>query len=560
MSRIGFASWCCLLLVTITLPIAGCGPQRASGPATSKAKAEAEAAAQKEAVTEVEDQLRSAIYQLQPENLNIDSRLDDAVSVLNNWWAAVQAAKLLPTEVQPPAIPEDRLPAELLTSLQRETFSADDGRYIRDCFLARRISEHIAPDAQGDVERATAVFDWVCRNVALRLADEPKLPLTFYETMVTGRGRPEDRAATAAAILKQLRIDSVILRPQADKGPDAPWLFGVLLDREVYLFDPALGLPIPQGDADRQRMFRTPASLKQLREHPEWLKALSPRADQPYPWSAAELANVRIDVITNPRGWTPRIWSLEQLLPGEALCALYDAPVTTEQWPGVFDRAAEGVTGITADKVGVWNDPLVQAARLQTPDAALQRALQAAFVPFIAPIEFKVDEETGQLRRTETMGLLRFRTDELFGRRSQAIAEFMTIRQLSVSTPPEPALGPVYQRAADDAFYWSCVCKAELGEFESAVKSLEDYLKRYRRGGNWVSAARSLLGDCYYENDQAEQALQVWRSRESDDPYAARHAVLARLWSSASKEMPQPAAEPENADGPADAAAATNAK
>ncbi|HET6426067.1 MAG TPA: hypothetical protein VFG20_20420 [Planctomycetaceae bacterium] len=85
-------------IISVTLVATGCrkakvAPSPAGGtaaPTTNKVAAE------------VEDQLKSGLYQLQPENLGIDSRVEDAVSVLNNWWSAVKSANLEPTGLTPP--------------------------------------------------------------------------------------------------------------------------------------------------------------------------------------------------------------------------------------------------------------------------------------------------------------------------------------------------------------------------------------------------------------------------------------------------------------------------
>jgi hypothetical protein len=96
-------------------------------------------------------------------------------------------------------------------------------------------------------------------------------------------------------------------------------------------------------------------------------------------------------------------------------------------------------------------------------------------------------------------------------------------------------LAPVYQQAADDAHYFSCVCKAEGNDLEGAAKSLADYVKKSRRSGRWGAAARSLLADCQAAQGNMTAAVQTLRVQESDDPYRARHAVLLNRWSTPSK-------------------------
>lgn len=482
-------------------------------------------------VQEIEDQLRSALYQLQPENLNIDSNVDDAISVLNNWWVAAETAKLLPTGLAAAELPESRLSPEALARLKRNVFDADDGRYIRGCYLAKRISDHLSVDTQTDAERVLKVFQWVCRNVTLRGGDDYDYPVTQYDAVVIGRATPRDRASVMAGILKQMRIDSVVLTPKTAQDEKAPWLFGAFVQDDYLLFDMRLGLPVPRGDVEVEQRFITPATLKSLREHPDWLAALSPRAEQPYPLAAEELNSLQVSAVVSTHGWSQRMWAMEQLLPGETLCVLYDAPGKIDQLPGVFERLAAATPNTQPEEIGVWEYPLQQDVSLGKMDAVALRSKQVDMLPFIVPIELKENKDTKKMQPVETMRHLRIRTEQIYGRRNDAISQYIAIRQLSVSQPPDPGLTQIYQRAADDAFYWSGVCKFEAGEVASASKLLSDYLKRYRRGGHWVNDARLLLAEAYAATGEKAEALKLLRVQESNDPYRDRHAILMRAWS-----------------------------
>ncbi|MBI1345246.1 hypothetical protein GC163_03065 [bacterium] len=509
---------------------AGC-QSRSAPPANSDSPSSGTAQGEEQTdqgLAEIEDQLRSALYQLQPENLNIDSRLDDAVSVLNNWFVAAKASEMIPAATSVAAIPADRVPPELLAELEGDIFDGGDGRHIRAAFFAQKIAESVTAGADSDFDRMMAVFNWGCRNLALNSFDQPELPFTFYEALIVGRMRPEDRAMVLAGLFRQMRIDCVVLRPTSEVVEDQPWLFGVIVDGQVYLFDLDLGLPVPAGEPPAAQLNQKPATLVQLKEHPEWLSLLSPQADQPYAMTAEQVANLHVDVITPLRSWTQRMWSMEQLLPGEMLCQLYDPPSATADRPSLFDRVAQAFPGITADQIGVWSDPIRSEARMATLDANGLRAYQSALIPFIVPVEYEHDRETGTQRRIETQRHLRIRTEQLLGNRIDAVSQYVTIRQLSFTQAPEPPLQPAYARAADDAFFWSIVCKYELGETETAISQLQEYLKRYRRGGQWVYPARALLADAYHTAGNTAEFEKIISVQDSDDPYRDRFAVLSR--------------------------------
>jgi hypothetical protein len=372
------------------------------------------------------------------------------------------------------------------------------------------------------------MFEWVCRNVTLA-PEEEQLPLTFYEIAIIGRGSAADRAWVFGEILKQRRLDAVMLR--AKDNPTGPLLIGVPWEGEVYLFDPQLGLPLPRGDEPSAAQSSRPATLKQVRENPDWLKALSARSDQPYEPTAEQLADPQVDAFTTVTSWTARMWNLEQLLPGEALCFVYEAPDTLGEAPGVFARVAAADPAWQADKVGAWPYPLqrgFQFSQLQL-DPNLAREMQAATAPLAAPMEVLKDEE-GHARRKETMLQLKSRTMQLQGRHAEAVANFVTIRLLANTPPPEASWGPIYNRAAEDAYYWSCVCKFETGDYKDAGTSLAEYLRRYRRGGKWLGPAALLLAECHRAQEQLPQAIQALKTATPDEAYRATMAVLAKRW------------------------------
>ena len=547
------------LCLSIASGVAGCQGKAPSD--SSSAKSSTEGAA-KVSQAEIEDQLTSALYQLQPDKLGVESQLGDAVSVLNNWWSAVESADLEPTGLTPPPVPLDRVPEPFRPRLQQTTYDLADGTHIRAAYLARAIAFHIADQSDDELDRTVRVFEWVCRNVALAPEDEPLPPLTFYELLIVGRGRPADRAWVFGDVLKQLRIDSVVLQSKSEGSTPAPIVVGVPLDGEVYLFDPQLGLPIPRGDESASPRIARPATLREIREHPDWLKALAPRSDQPYEPTAEQLASATVQAIASPSGWTPRMWNLEQLLPSASLCVLYDAPEALGDAPGLFARIAAAEPAWSAEAIGLWTYPLERDFEFSTLDPQKDpnaiRLAQGALLPFSVPLEERKDADDRLAKELEahqdwlkdkkgdapkakagnigpSMYHLRTRTQQLQGQLSDAIAQYVIIRQLSVTAPPDPNWGQVYQHAAQDAFYWSGVAKYEQGQYDEAIVVLADYIKRYRRG-RWPGPAGLLLAECHRELGRMPEAIQAVKTAPPDDAYRATTAVLAKRWTEAAKE------------------------
>ncbi len=487
--------------------------------------------------TEVEDQLKSALYQLQPENLGIDSRIDDAVSVLNNWWSAVKSAKLEPTGLTPPAIPEALLPANVRELLDKELYDNQDGQHIRSSYFAKQIGDHVGSPTDKELDRVIKAFEWVCRNITLLAEDEVTPPLGFYELLVFGRGRPFDRAMVFGEILRQLRLDSVVLYPSGALEADSPWLMGVLLDGKVYLFDPRLGLPIPNGDAPKTGRITQPATLEEILAHPEWLTPLAARSDQPFEPSVEQLQSAQVGVLTPVMGWSARMWRLEQLLPGDQLCVLYDPPAKLGDAPSVFERVATSFPGKTLEQIERFVDPLLRTEMDARDRTEVMRALQMAQSSLLAPFAANNDDKApGGRRAVPTQRQLKTRTLQLQGRYADAIAQYVSIRQLGVTPPPDATLALVYARAAEDAFYWSCLCKVDSNQLESATQLLSDYLKRYRRGGRWLVGARQALADCHLARNQTAEAIETLKMSLPDDPARASTAVQIKWLSGLSAE------------------------
>lgn len=516
--KLGWVGWVALGLIGLT----GC-PART--PATNSNTTPGDKAAASAQVAEIEDQLKSALYQVQPENMGIDSRPEDAVSILNNWWGAVQAAKLEPTGATPPSIPADRLPESARTELERDLFTIEDARYLRECYLALDIVGVVTGKTDGDLAKVSRLFDWVCRNVTLLNEDEPAPALTFYEIVVLGRGRPQDRTIVFSHLLRQLRLDTLVLRTAGD---DPAWVVGVPIDGAVYLFDFRLGMPLPRGEAAGSG---SPATLAEILAHPDWLKTLEPRSDQPYEPNAEQLKDATVHVVTSVVAWAPRHWRLEQLLPGDQLAVLYDPPASLGEGPGVFQRVAAAHPGWTADRIQLDTDLLAAAARYATGQDANNKLIQAAQLSLTVPFEPSRDANSAQgMKLVPSFRQLKTRTMQLQGRYGDAVANYVTVRQLGVVMPPDPGLVQLYSRASEDAFFWSCVCKVEAGQHAAAVDGLNDYLKRYRRGGRWLVGARQLLADSYLALDRVPDAITALKTTLPDDPCRAAIAIqLKRL-------------------------------
>jgi hypothetical protein len=518
MSRFHFS-----LLLALTLSIPGCGSKTASTPIHSGGAASG--TGDSSATATSDDVLSSAIHQLRPENFDINAARDKPVSLLNSWRFKQAEAKLLTDQPVTVSAPTGWIKSDDETRLAQAKFDGYDASHIRDALFHRAISGYLSDRGRNELQRIGIIVDFVCRNVSLWKDDEIELPLLPYMTMQVGRGNAEDRAWVIAEILRQLRIDSVILRAKSDvKGTSEKWLLGVIVEGQIPLYDVRLGLPLWTPDAGEND---TAATLSQIVSHPEWLEQMS--VNEPYRLTHQDLTDLDVFVISEANFWCRRMYNLEQALPTSDVCVIYD-PVSDEgDRSGLLQRVAKAGDW-SNENLKLWPYPRLQQAELMRPNPEREKEWQQLTVPFSVPIPVKVDQEGKQTIGIPERKLQRCRTDHLLGKFADATTRYLRIRHLEVEPFP-PEIERINRMASEDALFWTTLCKYELGEYATAVDLLLDYQRKYDRKGKWFFSARSLLAQCYARLDRLPDAIATLEKSSSDDPYRAANAVRLKRWS-----------------------------
>ncbi|MBC8116942.1 MAG: tetratricopeptide repeat protein [Candidatus Saccharimonas sp.] len=491
-----------------------------------------------------EDLLKSAIHQLRPENFSIAAAPDKPISLLNSWRGMVADTK--PADAndrgKTPPLPTGWASPDEEKRLQSDKYDELDAVHIRDCLLTQITAKYLSARRGDELQRVQEVFQFVVRNIALRGDDDLELPLTTYLLLLTGRGSAEDRAWICASILKQLRIDSVIVRPSAESKPDdEAWLFGVLLNDRVHLFDPRLGIAVPSS-VDATAINSRPATLDEIPSHPEWLQFLSARADQPYSIEADSLKDPQVMPIVETGFWSHRMSRLEQLLPTEDACVLFDPQVNEASRPGMIKRLQAACPMVRADSLKPWPYPERQREASRKASQALFQQIQQALMGFSAPITVNVDPQTkAPSTPVAERKMLKIRTDQLLGKFEDVTQRYLSIRHLEIEPNPYPEIVQLHRLAAEDAIYWSGVSKFEAEEYDAAVEQLAGYLKRFDRSGRWTFAARSLLAECHARQSRFAEAIAAVDRTVAEDPYRDANAVRVKCWKTHAKP---PAAAP----------------
>jgi hypothetical protein len=173
-----------------------------------------------------------------------------------------------------------------LKEIDSPNYTRLDGQHLDRCFLLRdavRALEVKGVKAGGaavmetPLEQATRAFAWVVRQVWLGEHEGQAVPPAF--ALRRGWGRPFERALVFLAMLEQFGdpeaarpevLGCLLYVPGDKEGRMRFWACGVIVGdgKDVYLFDPRLGLPLPgpkgQGVATLAQVRKQPDVLAQL--------------------------------------------------------------------------------------------------------------------------------------------------------------------------------------------------------------------------------------------------------------------------------------------------------
>ena len=469
-----------------------------------------------------EDLLKSAIHQLRPENYTIAAATDKPINLLNSWRGMTSPD----AEVATVDVPAGWIDDAELARLKVLNYDLRDAIHVRDAMLSHTIAEFIVARGGDEIAHVQGVVDYVVRNLSLRGSDETDMPLGIYQLLLIGRGTVEDRAWLLATLLRQIRVDSVIVRPAG--ADNETWLFGAILNGRVYLYDLRIGIAIPSS-ADLSKAG-PPATLDEIPDHPEWLQPLALRSDQPYGIEADSLKNAAIFPIGESVYWSQRMKNLEAVLPSEEVCVLYDPLNDDGTRTGLLSRLTQVKPNWKREDLKLWAYPLQQFNATRSVTKPMTQALEAATMPFNLPIPINIDPKGAVEIGVPERKLLKIRTDHLLGKFDDATKRYLGIRHLGVEEMPVQNLAILNQQGAEHAIYWTGVCKFEMGDYDSAIEQLSTYVKRYDRSGRWNFAARSLLAECYAQKGNFKEAVTTIERTRSDDPNRGANAFRVKRW------------------------------
>ena len=213
-----------------------------------------------------------------------------------------------------------------LKELDSPNFTRLDGHHLDRCFSLRDAVHALevkgvkaggAAVTETPVEQATRAFAWVVRQVRLGEHEGQAVPPAF--ALRRGWGRPFERALAFLAMLEQFGdpeaarpdvLGCLLYVPGGQEGRMRFWACGVVVGdgKDVYLFDPRLGLPLPGPKGQGV------ATLAQVRKQPDVLAQLNLDEKHHYDITAEQAKKVHALLVCPLSSLSPRMRHLQEKL------------------------------------------------------------------------------------------------------------------------------------------------------------------------------------------------------------------------------------------------------
>lgn len=483
--------------------------------------------------------LRSGLDQARPNSLGlvgVDAALrvgpEEAAKAFSQWLRQPDCRDSVPAEsvsAEGKALLARLLGPEAAAATEADRFTAFDATHVRDALLDFTAAGALAKGGANDLDRVVRVFDYVARSVSPVGESTVEVPQTAYEAHLFGRGTAEERTQLFAGLLRQLRIDAVVLRPSGDA---APWWIGVLLEDGVYLFDPEISLPVPAADAApaAPAFLPRPATWAEAIANPDLLVAYRREAGLgTEPVAADRLESARVELIGPGSFWRTAMERLELALPEDRGVLLYDPLHDTQAGPGLYRRVADsGRSAWAEEAIGMWPYPAELEASRSGLSSSQRQRLEQRVRPYKGPVE--PDPRTGEPEPRKA--LWETRIGHMSGRAQDSIFRYQKIRLSGTGTP---GLSPVDEslngQAADEAHYWTAHAQFDSGDYAAAAKTAGDYIES---GGDRADEATALLALSLAAAGRTAEAAAEAAKLPEGSPVAARLRWLSQRWKAGS--------------------------
>jgi hypothetical protein len=238
--------------------------------------------------------------------------------------------------LRPPALSKEQaewlranagLDGEEIAEIENPNYTRLDGHHLDRCFLLRDVARSLeikgvrgaaggaAPEPP--LEQATRAFAWVVRQMRLGEHEGEAIPPVF--ALRRGWGLPLERGLAFLALLEQLGdadaarpdlLGCLLYVPGGPEGRPRFWACGIVVGdgKDVYLFDPRLGLPLPGPKGQGV------ATLQQVRKQPDVLAQLNLDDKHRYDVTAEQAKQAHVLLVCPLSSLSPRMRHLQEQL------------------------------------------------------------------------------------------------------------------------------------------------------------------------------------------------------------------------------------------------------
>jgi hypothetical protein len=516
------------------------------------------------------------------EAMNLVSRLVDLdqtsasrqiVYHLNAWNTANQSQT---TSKKDDASTDALLPSDLLSTVSdllpmetasqtilEENFTTLDVLHLRDMYLHRQVTnwvlelspadplwepwlkenrEKLGAEHADSLASALKLFDWVTRNIALEplvLKDpappSPPMPLgmtfrgagyrqTPHQTLFRGTGDALQRSLLFISLCRQASLPACMLGVADGSGNLSPWLAGVLIGDQIYLFECSLGLPVPgpgQSGVATLADARKDASVLRRLNVPGWFE---------YPIQKDDVQQCAALLALEPAILSLRAKRLQDALTGELRTVLHE---DASQLAASF----EAISGIASARI--WDVPI----KSRVYESAIQKISETdpmigffTYAPWsVLEGEFDQAKRLARGRWRHLQGI--FADDEmqstegakpLYLSQRQPEFEIADLRidvelQMQYGIRRELGVTPeiydqqiqqvqsIMRQGKNTATFWLSLLQFETGRFDLAQNWFGDRVLDDGQESRWEEAARYNLARSREHLGKPEEAIELYK-------------------------------------------------
>lgn len=419
----------------------------------------------------------------------------------------------------------------------------DDGWYLQEAVWLRDVSSAARADQFDDLAVARRLFDWTVRNIKLEpdaSGDESKrVRHRPFETLLFGRGTAIERAWLFILLARQQGLDVVYLGLADNAGAVRPWLPALVQGDKLYLFDTALGLPIPGPTPD------SVATLDQVIADDGLLRKLDLDAEHSYPVKADDLKHVVAYVEATPPALSRRMALVESRLTGNRKMNLTSPGSTLAERVAKIPHVAE---------VKLWPMPfevyLANARRTKEQQmAARKEAVLYQAMPTLRMgrvLHFKGQYDGSKGAKSQYLNARP--PDEYIDdyRLPPEVAKQVPRESLA---KVEAAQSLLMREAKQAASYWLGLIFFDQQDYPNSIDFLANRTLGTERESPWADAARYNLARAYEAHGDNAKAIELYEADKSS-PQSHGNQLRGRWLKeknapTEATEPPQPEAAPE---------------